>query len=296
IDYQTNGLRLGKWVSRQRQKIDKLSEQRRQQLSDLGFTWSALDSTWDRAFSHLLKFHKREGHCRVPEAHKEDGFNLGEWVGVQYRNRESVSKERQKRLETLGFKWRQFDKKWERGLEHLAQFQTRTGHCRVPYDHTENGFSLGSWVARQRRSKHALSAEQRSALDALGFDWTVRAVVKASWDQGFSYLERYYQREGNCSVPKSHKEEGFPLGQWAHSQRQKGARLHGDRRQRLEALGFVWRPRDAAWENGFRHLKLYKDREGHCRVPQQHLENEFQLGSWVNTQRTRRSTLSTYRK
>ncbi len=69
----------------------------------------------------------------------------------------------------------------------------------------------------------------------------------------------------------------------------KGARLHGDRRQRLDALGFVW-------QNGFRHLKLYKDREGHCRVPQQHLENEFRLGTWVATQRSGRSTLSTYRK
>jgi Helicase associated domain len=39
IDFQVNGFRLGKWVSRQRQRRGKLSEQRRQQLNGLGFVW-----------------------------------------------------------------------------------------------------------------------------------------------------------------------------------------------------------------------------------------------------------------
>ena len=35
----------------------------------------------------------------------------------------------------------------------------------------------------------------------------------------------------------------------------------------------------------------YKDREGHCRVPLGHRENEYKLGRWVNKQRTRKESM-----
>ena len=39
------------------------------------------------------------------------------------------------------------------------------------------------------------------------------------------------------------------------------------------------------WERGFATLKKFKAREGHCRVPQSHLEGTFKLGQWVAVQR-----------
>jgi Helicase associated domain len=156
----------------------------------------------------------------------------------------------------------------------------------------ENSFSLGSWVARQRRNKANLSEAQRYALERLGFDWEDRVLAKATWNKGLTYLRRYYEREGNSLVAKQYKEDGFALGQWVGSQRQKRSSLSEDQRKQLDALGFVWQTRDAAWEKGFQSLILFKEREGHCLVPQTHAENGFRLGHWVNRMRARRGALS----
>jgi hypothetical protein len=61
--------------------------------------------------------------------------------------------------------------------------------------------------------------------------------------------------------------------------------LSEERRRRLDELGFVWDPFAADWEKGLLHLKAYKEREGHCRVPLSRKENGFRLGQWVNVQR-----------
>ena len=69
-----------------------------------------------------------------------------------------------------------------------------------------------------------------------------------------------------------------------------------ERRERLKALGFVWDVLEANWENGFRYLESYKDREGHCRVPRQHTESGFNLGNWVVEQRLQRNKMPLERR
>jgi hypothetical protein len=63
-----------------------------------------------------------------------------------------------------------------------------------------------------------------------------------------------------------------------------------ERRQRLNELDFVWDPFEADCEEGFSHLKVYKEREGHCRVPDGHVERGFRLGGWTTKQRLKRTS------
>jgi hypothetical protein len=51
-----------------------------------------------------------------------------------------------------------------------------------------------------------------------------------------------------------------------------------ERRQRLDAIGFDWSQRESAWEEGFAAQTAFKLREGHCAVPQQHVEG---IRAWV---------------
>ena len=57
--------KLGTWVITQRYYKDNLSGQRKRRLTALGFVWNWRDHLWDRGFAALLRFKRREGHCRV---------------------------------------------------------------------------------------------------------------------------------------------------------------------------------------------------------------------------------------
>jgi len=67
--------------------------------------------------------------------------------------------------------------------------------------------------------------------------------------------------------------------------------LTKDRRRRLDALGFVWDVVAQKWEEGFNSLKKYKDREGNCRIPTNHIEDEYRLGAWVSGLRNKKENL-----
>ena len=166
--------RCGIWVSNQRKKKDTMSPERRQRLDALGFVWDALTNTWEEGFRFLEIFHQREGHCRVPTNHREQGCRLGQWVRVQRENYDAMSPERCQRLDALGFVWDILTARWEEGFSFLARFHQREGHCRVPQSHHEQGFRLGLWVAVQRRTRDSMPPERRLRLDTLGFVWKVR--------------------------------------------------------------------------------------------------------------------------
>ena len=104
--HKEDGYRLGQWVSVQRaQKDVKLSPERIKRLDEIGFVWDMLKQKWEEGFAALRQFKEREGHCRVPRAHKEGDYKLGTWVRVQRRNKDALSPERLRWLENIGFVW-----------------------------------------------------------------------------------------------------------------------------------------------------------------------------------------------
>jgi hypothetical protein len=238
-----NGFRFGQWVGMQRTYKEKLSEERRQRLDDLGFLWDVRDADWEEGFSCLIAYKKREGHCRVPNSHVEKTFSLGKWTTRQRTKRDILPDERQKQLDELGFVWDAREAAWEEGFSYLQLYQKKQGHCRVPKTYEENGYRLGQWAGIQRQSKDALSKERHQRLDDLGFTWDHR---DAQWQEGFSHLKAYKEREGHCRVPGSHIENGFRLGVWVDTQRQsrRKGRISQERAQRLNGIGFVWNVSD----------------------------------------------------
>ena len=184
---------------------------------------------------------------------------------------------------------------WEEGVRFLELFRQREGHCRVPQKHREQGYRLGAWVHNQRKEKDTMLPERRARLDMLGFVWD---PFTAQWEIGLHFLQIFRQREGHCRVPKSQREQGYPLGQWVNNQRQAQDTMPPDRRQRLDALGFVWDPFAVQWEEGFRSLERYRQDKGDCRVPGDYCDptSGYRLGSWVNHQRRDRDTMPPERR
>ena len=55
----------------------------------------------------------------------------------------------------------------------------------------------------------------------------------------------------------------------------------------LDAVGFDWGKGrgDDIWTPSYNKLIEFKDREGHCRVPREHVEGVMNLGKWVSNVR-----------
>jgi hypothetical protein len=102
---------LGSWVSNQRTayRTGKLTSDQVARLEAVrGWIWDPSADQWEEGFSHLERFVKREGHARVAASHVENGYRLGQWVGVQRKTyaKGRLASDRVSRLEAVpGWTW-----------------------------------------------------------------------------------------------------------------------------------------------------------------------------------------------
>ncbi len=264
--------------------MGKLSQDRIARLEKIGFVWECVDTMWEQMFAELVDYKSRYGDCNVPDKWSENR-KLSGWVNThrQFRKRGTLSKERARRLEAIGFDWNPKDATWKQMFAALANYRRTHGHCNVPRDCAESP-SLGRWVSWQRFSKRKgrLSEERIQELEEIDFLWEIDDTV---WEEMFAALTEYKGKHGDCNVPQKWS-ENRQLGTWVTTQRQakKKGKLPDVCVHRLQSLGFAWEPVDTRWEEMFVALTKYKRTHGDCNVPQDYPENP-RLGTWVNTQR-----------
>src|SRR5262249_33557486 len=235
--------------------------------------WDPIATKWREGVEHLEAYIKEYKHSRVPQLYKSrDGYPLGAWVSNTRHKPSRVSPERKAQLDALGFDWEPHDTTWEKGFEHFRVFVNEHKHGRVFANYiAPDGYSLGAWVAHQRYNSNSVSPERKARLDTLGFDWD---PLTAQWEEGLEHLQAYIKEHKHCRVPQKYKSpDGYPLGAWLNRRRHTKDALSPNQIEALDRLGFDWDPRETTWEEGLSHLKLYKEREGHCRVPVSHEEN-----------------------
>lgn len=267
--------------------------------------WAVSDSEqrFTRGLAALDAFVRREGHARVAAGHIESGFKLGTWVSSK-RTRRVLGKLPMNQVASLddrkGWTWDAPDRRFAEGLSVLEAFVGREGHARVPQQHSEAGYKLGSWVQHRREewSLGRLTGDRVLMLERIpGWAW----VPTEQWfSKSLAALDAYILREGHARVPAGHTESGIKLGSWVSDKRAKWRRgtLAKDQASLLEGRrGWAWDATEQRFSAGLSHLDLFISREGHARVPQSHLEAGFRLGSWVRTHRNghRRGILSVKR-
>jgi ribosomal protein L7Ae-like RNA K-turn-binding protein len=281
---------------------------------------------WESNFLLLLQFRDREGHLRVPARHVEDGHKLGRWISKQryHKRLGTLCPERLRRLNEIGIVWNahaakpvplptilttpggmslnlsspcpsQASRSWESNFLLLLQFRDREEHLRVPRQHVEDGKRLGAWIDKQRveKKKGTLCPERLRRLKDIGF-FRTRLGRPAHdirlWDSNFQLLLQFKQREGHLRVPVLHVEDGHKLGNWIrkHRTQQIAGTLAIEKERRLNEIGFIWKGHDEKWDIMCRALAQFKEREGHCDVPNKHIEilkgAVLNIGAWLKNQ------------
>ena len=242
---------------------------------------------WDRWFGLLQRFHKRKGHCNVPQSLNVKGFNLGAWVAKKRTQKNKLSKNQIAQLDGIDFIWDPHSILWDENFSALRKYQHREGHSNVPLDHCEGTLKLGNWVGTQRQKRNKLTQTRVNLLESLGFSWNPYAN---QWLKGLQLLKKFHAREGHYRVPLKHIENDVKLGVWASNQRDKRKTISVEQLDQLREIGFSLDPLAEQWEVGYDCLKQYWLREGNCVVAQKHVEEGFKLGAWVHRQRMRRTS------
>ena len=164
---------------------------------------------------------------------------------------------------------------WDDNFGKLRAFKEENGHCYVPGSHPE----LGIWVSNQRSGykKGRIQSERICKLDEIGFIWEVE---KAKWDEEFSKLCAFKEKNGHCEV----RAKDPHLSKWITSQRQiyKKEHMDIDHVTKLKSIGCHLCPYDDAWDDNFGKLRAFREENDHCHVPGSHPE----LGNWVSNQRS----------
>lgn len=130
---------------------DDQSEDSNDELKDVRFREYQAE-IWSEKFEDLCEFRRQYGHCHVPHTFT-DNAPLAQWVKRQrYQfklklegKRSTLSDERVRLLNQIGFIWNSHDVVWEERWYELLAFKQIHGHCIVPSNYDKNP-QLAIWV------------------------------------------------------------------------------------------------------------------------------------------------------
>lgn len=188
---------------------------------------------------------------------------------------------------------------WELMYVQAKNYFETHGNLLVPVKYkTESGYSLGSWLATQRRIYNGeipghLTRQQVQKLEEIGIVWGSYRLL--AWEQNFQEAEKYYQQYADLRVPPNYvTQTGVSLGIWIQMMRQarsnqRTAIVTPERIERLDAIGMIWGVISDQWEKNYQEAAAYYQANGNLLVPARYIsENGIKLGNWISHLRSAR--------
>ncbi len=116
--------------------------------------------------------------------------------------------------------------------------------------------------------------------------------LASSWEIYYLAAQTWFQEKGNLRIPKSYvTPAGLTLGSWLQTQRKVYAgkvpgALTEEKIGKLNAIGMIWNVSTSSWEEGYRELLAYYEKNQNVDVKARYVsESGFALGKWVSNLR-----------
>ena len=323
--YDENGtIKLGKWITKQRNEFSDLSSEHQQLLQAICFALDAYEGQWQKNYELAKLYYEHHGNLLVPYRFKtNDGFtydengtiNLGFWISNQRNKFSNLSPERQQLLQEIGFALSKLEEQWQKNYELAKLYYEHYGDSLIPFNfRTNDGFTydengtvgLGTWIARQRKDFLDLSPERQQLLREINLKLN---PFEDQWQEKYEFAKLYYEHHGDLLVPQNFRtNDGFTydengtvkLGIWISNQRNKFSNLSPERQRLLRKIGFVMSSSEGLWQKNYELAKLYYEHHGDLLVPRKFKTNDgftcdkngtINLGGWITKQRVHFSEL-----
>ena len=233
-DYDENGIALGIWIGRQRQKYHSkgggknLTEQQIHLLEEISMVFDGINfNKWIHNYDLAKKYYEYHGNLDIPCNFKttngydydENGITLGSWIQRLRRIFKgtvngNLTNEQKILLINIGMIWDDVNvDRWMHNYDLAKKYYEHYGNLDIPhnfktingYDYDENGITLGAWIGRQRRTYHGkgenkkLTEQQVNLLKEIGMIFD--DVKLNRWIRNYDLAKKYYEHHGNLNIP-----------------------------------------------------------------------------------------------
>ena len=323
--YEEEGkIRLGKWISKQRQNVPQESEQGHL-LTEIGMRFGTKNNTlsWEEMYEYAKIYYEYYNDLEVPTKFRtNDGYTyeengkirLGQWISSQRRKIPQES-EQGHLLTEIGMRFENKNNtlSWEEMYEYAKIYYEHYNNLEVPfkfmtndgYTYEEDGkIRLGQWIFSQRRGT-SQETERGHLLSKIGMRFENKNL---SWEEMYEYAKIYYEHYNNLEVPRrfmtndgyTYEEEGkIRLGQWIADQR-RNVPQESERGCLLSKKGMRFENKNntLSWEEMYEYAKIYYEHYNNLEVPFKFMTNDgytyeedgkIRLGQWISSQRRRLS-------
>ena len=321
--FDDNGVRLGKWVMKQKYKFSILTEEQQELLKQICLPLDIhKQKPWKENYKLAKAYYEHYGNLSIPVNFKtrdgytydENGINLGNWVKNQRKIFSKLPQENQQLLSEIAFVKQVYKKQWLKNYELAKTYYEHYGNLLVPvnfktkdgYTYDESGVGLGKWVMKQKYEFSILSEEQQELLKQICLPLDIHK--QHSWEDNYKLAKAYYEHYGNLSVPVNFKtrdgytydENGINLGNWVKNQRKIFSKLPQENQQLLSEIAFVKQVYKKQWLKNYELAKTYYEHYGNLLIPVRfktkdgytYDENGTNLGNWINWQKSQFSKLT----
>ena len=319
--YEEDGkIRLGNWISNQRQNVPQESEQGHL-LTEIGMRFETKNSTLglEEMYGYAKIYYEHYNNLEVPTrfrtndgyTYEEEGkIRLGQWINNQRRNVPQES-ERGYLLSKIGMLFKNKYLGWEEMYEYAKIYYEHYNDLEVPqkfrtndgYTYEEEGkIRLGQWISSQRQITPQES-ERGYLLSKIGMRFETKNST-LSWKEMYEYAKIYYEHYNNLQVPAkfrtndgyTYEENGkITLGRWIADQRRRASQ-ESEKGHLLTEIGmrFETKNNTLSWEEMYEYARIYYEHYNDLEVPVKFRTNDgytyeekgkIRLGLWIINQR-----------
>jgi len=178
---------------------------------------------------------------------------------------------------------------WDQRFELLRKLHEQGEDVNLSQSTTMDGFSIGSWIARQRQDyrQGRLGSDKTAKLDSIGLVWSP-PTVSDIWETYYALLVKLQQAGKSFDMRADTIIEGKEIGLWIGHQRKYYAEgiLSAAKIGKLEAIGFGWEGRqESRWDANFAILQKHHDAGKDVNVWPTTFLRTTSMGRWIEHQR-----------